>query len=186
MLLLHNNNTATAKGSTSTPATTPAGVGSSPPQIINAINMVSTGALPAGYATYSQPAAVNEKAGFSLAAPTTWKETNSGNTYGRFSYDNPIEGGNKAGLPTPFDGGGGARFQITAMSSPVAPSAPVADNFTYSNPSITCVVFLNCLGLRPDCTQYQAKQVLPVEIHVTQVTRQYPASPIHRLLFLLH
>ena len=44
----------------------------------SAINKQSTATLPAGYGTYSQPAAADEKAGFSLAAPTSWKATTSG------------------------------------------------------------------------------------------------------------
>jgi hypothetical protein len=81
VLLLHKNNGATPVNNTSTPATTgpttPAPA-TSPPQIVTAIDQPSTGALPAGYATYSQPAAANETAGFSLAAPTTWKASTSG------------------------------------------------------------------------------------------------------------
>src|SRR5208282_4537322 len=68
VLLLHHNSSATS--------TAPAPA-SSPPQIIDAINQ-APGALPAGYATYSQPAAGSEKAGFSLAAPTSWKASVNG------------------------------------------------------------------------------------------------------------
>jgi hypothetical protein len=84
VLLLHRNNTAGSAGGATTsgsaassaPATTPGSAGT-PPQIIVAVNE-GAGTLPAGYATYSQPAASNEKAGFSLAAPTSWKATTSG------------------------------------------------------------------------------------------------------------
>src|SRR6202011_2170161 len=47
-------------------------------QIVDAVNKRATGALPSGFTTISQPAAANETAGFSLAAPTTWKESTSG------------------------------------------------------------------------------------------------------------
>jgi serine/threonine protein kinase len=87
VVLLHHTPPATPAGNTSpgTGATSPGTVAGSPPQIITAINEQSTGALPAGYATYSQPAAANEKAGFSLAAPTTWKTSASG--YSTFLTD---------------------------------------------------------------------------------------------------
>ena len=87
VLLKHNSTTSsTPLGHTSTPAstpatspgsaTTPAGGGVTLPsantQIVDAINMIRTGPLPAGFTTYSQPAQANENAGFSLARPTTW------------------------------------------------------------------------------------------------------------------
>ena len=75
VLLLHHNNSATPPGNTSA-STTPAPAGS-PPQIVDAINEPA-GALPAGYAPYSQRAGGTEKAGFSLAEPTSWKASASG------------------------------------------------------------------------------------------------------------
>ena len=72
VLLLHHNNSAGSAAGTSTP--TP---GSSPPQIVDAINQ-APGPLPAGYATYSQAAADTEKAGFRLAAPSLWRKTVNG------------------------------------------------------------------------------------------------------------
>jgi serine/threonine protein kinase len=73
--------TATGSGSASTPATggaTLAAPGTAP-QIVNAINMVKTGgALPAGFTTYSQPATTDENAGFSLARPSNWASSVSG------------------------------------------------------------------------------------------------------------
>ena len=47
-------------------------------QIIDAINKPATGPLPSGFTTTSQPAAANETAGFSIAAPTSWQKTTSG------------------------------------------------------------------------------------------------------------
>jgi serine/threonine protein kinase len=47
-------------------------------QIIDAINQRATGPLPSGFTTTSQPAAANETAGFSIAAPTSWQKTTSG------------------------------------------------------------------------------------------------------------
>ena len=93
VVLLHQNHSGsphggpTASGSVSGPATSPAGspatspAGGLPPatlQIINAVNMPATGPLPTGWTTISQPSAANETAGFSIAAPTNWKETTSG------------------------------------------------------------------------------------------------------------
>jgi eukaryotic-like serine/threonine-protein kinase len=70
------SSTGTATGSASaTGATPPPGTA---PQIIDAINMPKTGPLPAGFTTYSQPAATNENAGFSLAEPTGWTPSASG------------------------------------------------------------------------------------------------------------
>src|SRR6266568_5103380 len=93
VVLLHQNHSGsphggpTASGSVSGPATSPPGspvtspAGGLPPatlQIINAVNMPATGPLPTGWTTISQPSAANETAGFSIAAPTNWKETTSG------------------------------------------------------------------------------------------------------------
>jgi eukaryotic-like serine/threonine-protein kinase len=79
VVLLHHNNAGGTPGRTSTSSPSP---GASALDIIDAINMPSSGAIPSGYTTYSQPAAANEKAGFSLAAPTDWKtRTNVYQTY---------------------------------------------------------------------------------------------------------
>ena len=93
VVLLHQNHSGsphggpTASGSVSGRATSPAGgptttpAGGLPPatlQIIDAVNMPTTGPLPSGWTTISQPSAANETAGFSIAAPTNWKETTSG------------------------------------------------------------------------------------------------------------
>jgi eukaryotic-like serine/threonine-protein kinase len=93
VLLKHNPTTSsTPLGHTSSPASTPAtgpGSASTPPggggtlpsantQIVDAINMIRTGALPAGWRTYSQPAASNENAGFSIAQPPSWQSSASG------------------------------------------------------------------------------------------------------------
>jgi len=57
-------------------------------QIIDAINKPATGPLPSGFTTTSQPAAANETAGFSIAAPTNWqKSTNGFQTYLRDPAD---------------------------------------------------------------------------------------------------
>ncbi len=93
VLLKHNSTTSsTPLGNTSSPASTPAtgpGSASTPAtggvtlpsantQIVDAINMIRTGALPAGFTTYSQPASSNENAGFSLAEPSNWAPSVSG------------------------------------------------------------------------------------------------------------
>ncbi|MGH3258628.1 MAG: protein kinase domain-containing protein, partial [Streptosporangiaceae bacterium] len=91
-LLRHNTSSSTPLGNTSSPASTPAtgpgsastpaGGGTTLPsantQIVDAINMIRTGPLPAGFTTYSQPAASNENAGFSLAQPPNWMSSVSG------------------------------------------------------------------------------------------------------------
>jgi len=69
---------ATGPGSASTPATGGATLPSANTQIVDAINMQRTGALPAGFTTYSQPASSNENAGFSLAEPSNWAPSASG------------------------------------------------------------------------------------------------------------
>ncbi len=48
------------------------------PAIVGAINQQITGPLPAGYAVYSRLAGPREVAGFSVAAPASWKVTTSG------------------------------------------------------------------------------------------------------------
>jgi eukaryotic-like serine/threonine-protein kinase len=83
VVLLHQNNSSspqggpTAKGSASGAAATLPSAANAP-QIVNAINMPSRGPLPSGFTTISQPAAANETAGFSIAAPATWKHSTSG------------------------------------------------------------------------------------------------------------
>ncbi len=72
VLLMHHDNSAGPAAGASTPAP-----GSSPPQIVDAINQ-APGPLPAGYATYSEAAAGTEKAGFSLAAPSPWTKSVNG------------------------------------------------------------------------------------------------------------
>ena len=86
VVLLHHNNSgsphsggtssATGSASGSSAATLPSAKNA--PQIVDAINVPATGPLPNGFTTISQPAAANETAGFSVAAPTSWKESTSG------------------------------------------------------------------------------------------------------------
>ena len=79
VVLLHRHDAGSTPGKTSTLSPSP---GASALNIIDAIDMPSSGALPSGYTSYSQPAAANEKAGFTLAAPTNWKtSTNVYQTY---------------------------------------------------------------------------------------------------------
>jgi serine/threonine protein kinase len=47
-------------------------------QIIDAINKPATGPLPSGFTMTSQPAASNETAGFTIAAPSNWQKSTSG------------------------------------------------------------------------------------------------------------
>ena len=74
VVLLHQNHSG-SPGSASGSST-----GTLPPptlQIVDAINKPA-GPLPSGFTTISRPASTNETAGFSLAAPTSWKESTSG------------------------------------------------------------------------------------------------------------
>ena len=97
VVLLHRNNSGspqgqgTATGSASGSASGSAGTlpsAKNAPQIVNAINMRPTGSLPSGFTTTMQPAAANETAGFSIAAPTSWiKSTNGYQTYLRDPAD---------------------------------------------------------------------------------------------------
>jgi serine/threonine protein kinase len=77
VFLLHHNHTNTGTASGSNP--TGPRASASPPQIVTAINETSSGSLPTGYTTYPVPASADEKAGFSVAAPTSWKASTKGN-----------------------------------------------------------------------------------------------------------
>ena len=86
VVLLHQNHSGSPQGQTTgtgsaSGSASGSAAGTLPPptlQIINAVNTSATGPLPSGFTTVMQPAAANEAAGFSIAAPTTWKETTSG------------------------------------------------------------------------------------------------------------
>ena len=86
VVLLHHGHSGSPQGQSSgTGSASGSASGSSsatlPPstlQIIDAINKPATGPLPSGFSTTSQPAAANEAAGFSIAAPTSWQKTTSG------------------------------------------------------------------------------------------------------------
>ena len=84
VVLLHQSHSNSARGGSS--ASGSASGSSTPtlpsvanaPQIVDAINEQATGPLPSGFTTFSQPAAANEVAGFSLAAPTSWRASTNG------------------------------------------------------------------------------------------------------------
>ncbi len=83
VVLLHQNHSGSPQGGTSAPGSASgSSTGTLPPptlQIVDAINKQATGPLPSGFTTHTaQPAEANEIAGFSLAAPTSWKESTSG------------------------------------------------------------------------------------------------------------
>ena len=84
VILLHQDHSGSPQGQTSaTGSASGSAAGTLPsaenaPQIVNAINMRPAGSLPSGFTTITQPAAANETAGFSIAAPTSWKESTSG------------------------------------------------------------------------------------------------------------
>jgi hypothetical protein len=81
VVLLHHHHSGSAQGqATGTSSASGSASGTLPPptlQIIDAINQPATGPLPSGFTTTSQPAAANETAGFSIAAPTSWQKTTS-------------------------------------------------------------------------------------------------------------
>ena len=100
VVLLHQNHSGSPQGQTTGTGSAPGSAsgtasGSSsatlPPatlQIIDAINKPATGPLPSGFTRTTQPAASNETAGFSIAAPTNWqKSTNGFQTYLRDPAD---------------------------------------------------------------------------------------------------
>src|SRR5439155_930643 len=86
VVLLHHGHSGSPQGQgTGTGSASGSASGSSsaslPPstlQIIDAINKPATGPLPSGFTMISQPAASNETAGFTIAAPTNWQQSTSG------------------------------------------------------------------------------------------------------------
>jgi hypothetical protein len=96
VVLLHQNRSGSPQGQgtgTSSAPGTAAGssTGALPPatlQIIDAVNQRASGPLPSGFAVTSHPAAANETAGFSIAAPASWQKSTSGHqTYLRDPAD---------------------------------------------------------------------------------------------------
>jgi serine/threonine protein kinase len=94
VVLLHQNHSGSPQGQgTNSASGTPTGSSTAtlpPPtlQIIDAVNQPATGPLPSGFTMTSQPAAANETAGFSIAAPTSWRKSTSGHqTYLRDPAD---------------------------------------------------------------------------------------------------
>jgi len=76
VVLLHQNHSGSPQPGTSAVSSTPATGATLPPaNLITAIDQPLTGPPAPGYRSYSQPAAGNENAGFSIAVPTTWKTT---------------------------------------------------------------------------------------------------------------
>ena len=86
VVLLHQGHSGSPQGQGQTTGTgTGSASGSSsaslpPPtlQIIDAVNRPTTGSLPSGFTMTSQPAASNEKAGFTIAVPPNWQKSTSG------------------------------------------------------------------------------------------------------------
>jgi len=72
--------TGTGTGSASGSASGSSSASLPPPtlQIIDAVNRPATGSLPSGFTMTSQPAASNEKAGFTIAVPPNWQKSTSG------------------------------------------------------------------------------------------------------------
>ena len=72
--------TGTGTGSASGSASGSSSASLPPPtlQIIDAVNKPATGSLPSGFTMTSQPAASNEKAGFTIAVPPNWQKSTSG------------------------------------------------------------------------------------------------------------
>jgi serine/threonine protein kinase len=86
VILLHQGHSGSPQGQgTGTGSASGSATGSSPAslppstlQIIDAVNKPATGPLPSGFTMTEQPAASNETAGFTIAAPTSWKKSTSG------------------------------------------------------------------------------------------------------------
>ena len=82
VVLLHQNHPGSPhSGTSASGSASGSSAGTLPPptlQIVDAINKPATGPLPSGFTTVSQPASASETAGFSLAAPTSWKPSTSG------------------------------------------------------------------------------------------------------------
>jgi hypothetical protein len=82
VVLLHQSHSGSPQGQSSSPGSASGSTGATLPpaslQIVNAVNMPKTGPLPSDFTTVSQPTGANETAGFSIAAPTNWKESTSG------------------------------------------------------------------------------------------------------------
>jgi eukaryotic-like serine/threonine-protein kinase len=81
VVLLQQNHSGSPQSQASSPGSASGSPGTLPPaslQIVDAVNMPNTGPLPSGFTAISQPAAANETAGFSIAAPTSWKESTGG------------------------------------------------------------------------------------------------------------
>jgi serine/threonine protein kinase len=86
IVLLRHDTTGTPNGSTSSPATSSSLPPSeTAPQIVNAINEHTTGALPAGWTTVTRRATSTEAAGFTIGAPANWTSSASGNQ--NYLYD---------------------------------------------------------------------------------------------------
>ena len=75
VVLLHKNHSGSPQGGTSAPAT---GRTLAPANLITAINQPLTGAPAPGYRSYQKTASGQEKAGFGIAAPTTWTTSTNG------------------------------------------------------------------------------------------------------------
>jgi hypothetical protein len=83
IVLLRHNTTSTplGHGSSSPPVSSSGSTGTLPPstlQIVDAVNQ-HPGPLPAGWATVTHQATGTQIAGFTIAAPTSWHQSTSGN-----------------------------------------------------------------------------------------------------------
>ncbi|HYB16411.1 MAG TPA: protein kinase [Streptosporangiaceae bacterium] len=77
VVLFQQNHSGSPQGQASSPGSTGATLPPASLQIVDAVNMPNTGPLPSGFTAISQRAAANETAGFSIAKPTSWKESTS-------------------------------------------------------------------------------------------------------------
>ncbi|HLK75123.1 MAG TPA: serine/threonine-protein kinase [Streptosporangiaceae bacterium] len=90
IVLLRHSTTSTPSGGSSSPGTSSTGTGTlappeTAPQIVNAVNEPNTGPLPAGWRTVTRHATGTQKAGFTIAAPSSWSPSTSG--YQNYLYD---------------------------------------------------------------------------------------------------
>jgi Protein kinase domain len=75
VLLVRHDTNGAALGSSSTPTLPPAATA---PSIVNAVNEPVTGPLPAGWHTVTHQPTSTENAGFTIATPTDWTQSTSG------------------------------------------------------------------------------------------------------------
>jgi serine/threonine protein kinase len=85
IVLLRHSTTSTPSGSSSSAGTGTLASPETAPQIVNAVNEPNTGPLPPRWTTVTRHATGTQKAGFTIAAPSNWRPSTSGNQ--NYLYD---------------------------------------------------------------------------------------------------